>query len=118
MIFPYGSKELLHKRSPGEWPSFGQVVLIGIVGKSFEFEGIVTICDIMTLPVGSSKHIEKRIADPVKNEQHFDLLPEMNLLMAHKLSLIMWLAGNPDEDEERQAGVIIKYLSPGIDLVG
>ena len=118
MILTDRSEEFLHKRSPGEWPSFGQVVLIGIVGKSFEFKGIVTICDIMTLPVGSSKHIEKRIADPVENKQHFDLLPEMDLLVAHKLSLIMWLTGNPDEDEERQAGVIIEYLSTGIDLVG
>lgn len=72
----------------------------------------------MALPVRSSKQIEKRIADPVKDEQHFDLLPEMDLLVAHKLSLIMWLPCDPYEDEERQAGVIIEYLFPGVDLVG
>ena len=104
MIFPNGSKELLHKPRPGKWTSLRQIMLVWIVCKRFQFERVVTICDIMALPVRSSKQIEKRIADPVKDEQHFDLLPEMDLLVAHKLSLIMWLPGDPYEDEERQAG--------------
>jgi hypothetical protein len=45
------------------------------------------------------------------------LLPEMDLLMADQLRLIIWLTRNPDKNEERQAGVIIEYLFPGIDLI-
>jgi hypothetical protein len=118
MILTDGSEELLHKSQPGKRSSLPQVILIGIVGKSFELEWIVTISDIVTLPVRPSKQIEKSIEEPVKNEQHFYLLPEVDLLVAHKLSLIMWLTGDPDEDEEGQSGVIIEYLFPGVDLVG
>jgi hypothetical protein len=118
MILTDGSVKFSHKRHPGKWPSFPQVILIGIVRKSFELEGVVTIGDIVALSVRSSKQVEKSIEEPVKNEQHFYLLPEVDFLVAYELGLIMWLSGDPDEDEERQSGVIIEYLFPGVDLVG
>lgn len=69
--------------------------------ESLKFERIVPIRDVMTLTARSTQEIEERIKKPVKNKQHFHLLPKVNLLMPDKLCLIVGLAGDPDKDEKR-----------------
>ena len=67
----------------------------------FKLKRIVTVGDVMALTVGSSQHVKEGVQQPMKDKQHLYLLPEMNLLMSHKLRLIVWLARDPNEDEKR-----------------
>lgn len=83
----------------------------------FEFERIIAVSNVMAMSFGSSHDIEDHVEQPVKNEQHFYLLPEMDLFMADKLRLVAGLPCYPDEDEEREAGIIVEYLFSGIDLI-
>ena len=83
----------------------------------FEFEGIVAVSDIMTLAVYSSQYIKERVKEPVENEQHFHLLPEMDLFMPYQLCLIVWFTGDPYKDEKREPGIIVEYFFTGIDLI-
>ena len=85
--------------------------------ESLYLKGIISVGDIMTLSVHSSKQVEEPVNKPMKDKEHFYLLPEVNLFVSHKLSLVVRLFCDPDENEERQAGVIIEYLFPGIDLI-
>lgn len=55
----------------------------------------------MALASHSSYQVEKGIADPVQDKEHFHLLPEMNFFMANKLCLVVGLTGDPDENEKR-----------------
>lgn len=101
MIFANGADEFLHVTCPGEGPSCLQVPLIRIIVESFKLKRVVAVGDVVTLPVCPSDEIEQAIEEPVKNEQHFHLLPEVDLLMPHELCLIAWRACDPDKDEER-----------------
>ena len=85
--------------------------------EGFELKRVVTIRDVMALTVHASDDIEQQITHPVENEQHLNLLPEMDLFVPNQLGLIVSLAGYPDEDEKRESRVIIEYLFPGIDLI-
>ena len=53
----------------------------------------------------------------MKDKKHFNLLPEMDLFMMDQLLLVIRLTRDPDENEERQAGIIVEYFFPGIDLI-
>jgi hypothetical protein len=55
----------------------------------------------MALPIHSSYQVEESITQPVENEKHLNLLPEVYLLMSDKLGFIVRLACDPDEDEKR-----------------
>ena len=92
-------------------------MFVGVMGKCFQLERVIPVGDIMTLTVCPSHQIKKPIEQPVEDKQHLHLLPEMDLLMSDQLRLIIWLTRDPDEYEERQAGVVIEYLFPGIDLI-
>lgn len=74
--------------------------MVVIIGECFQLERIEPVSNIMALAIHSSNEIEDGITQPVKNEQHLHLLPEMDLLMADKLGLIMGLARYPDEYEK------------------
>ena len=117
MIFPHGVERLPHKAYPGERPSVLQVVFVRIVFERLDFKRVVPVGDIMTLSVRSSQQVKEGVKEPVKHKKHFYLLPEVNLFVSDKLTLVVRLSRDPNENEERQAGVVIKYLFPGIDLI-
>ena len=97
--------ERLEKRSdisgPGERTSISQVICIEVVVKCFNFKRIVAVGNVMALTTHPGQHIEKAITNPVKDEQHFDLLPEVYFFMANQLRLVVGLAGDPDKNEKR-----------------
>lgn len=100
MIFFDGPVKFAHITGPRKRPAILQIPGVRIIGESLQLEGIITVCDVMALTVHSSHEIEKYITRPVENEQHLNLLPEMDLLMTHKLCLIVWLTCYPDENKE------------------
>ena len=83
----------------------------------FQLKGIVAVCNVMALAIHPAHKVKEDVKQPMKYEEHLDLLPEVYLLMAHELRLIVGLPCDPDEHEEGEPGVIIKYLFPGIDLI-
>src|SRR5687768_12145018 len=117
MVFPDRFEKFSHIADPCERPPVGEVMFIGVMGECLQFERVIPVGDIVTLTVCPSHQIKKSIKQPVENKQHFHLLPEMDLLMSDQLRFIIWLTRNPDKNEERKAGIIIKYLFPGIDLI-
>ena len=72
-----------------------------IIRVGFQLKRIVPVCYVMAMPFGSSHQVKDGVKHPVKNEQHLNLLPEVNLFVADKLRLITGLSGDPNEDEER-----------------
>lgn len=117
MVFPDRLEKVAHIADPCEWPPVREIMLVGVMGKCLQLERVIPVGDVVTLAICPSHQIKKSIEQPVEDKQHFHLLPEMNLLMSDQLRLIIWLTGNPDKNEERQAGIIIEYLFPGIDLI-
>ena len=101
MIFPDRVDEFFHEPRPRERTPSPEIIFIRIVRKGLQLEWIVTIGDVMTLPIGATHQIEETVKKPVKDEQHFHLLPEMNLLVAYQLRLIVGLTRDPDKNEER-----------------
>lgn len=100
MILSYGEKEFFHITGPCVRAAVFQVIRVRIIIKSLDLKGVIPVSDIMALTVHSSYQVKKDVEHPVKNKQHLYLLPEMDLLMAHKLRLIVWLSGDPDENEK------------------
>ena len=117
MVFADRFEKFPHIADPCEWPPLREIMFVGVMGECLQLERVIPVGDVMTLAICPSHQIKKSIKHPVENKQHFHLLPEMDLLMADQLRLIIWLTRNPDKNEERQAGVIIEYLFPGIDLI-
>lgn len=85
---------------PCKGPPFFQVIGVMIIIECFNFEGIVPISNVVTLPVYPSNKVEQCIEYPVKDKQGFNLLPEMDLFMADQSGLIVRCARNPDEDKK------------------
>ena len=54
----------------------------------------------MTLAIQSSKQIKKTVKDPMKNEEHFHLLPEVDLFVTYELCLILGFPPDPDKNEK------------------
>ena len=117
MVFPDRFEKFPHKAYPRERPPLPQIMFVGVMSKCLQLKRVVPVGDVVTLAICPPHQIKKSIEEPVEDKQHFHLLPEMDLLMSDQLRLIIWLTGYPDKYEERQAGVIIKYLFPGIDLI-
>lgn len=68
--------------------------------ESLQFEGIIPVGYVVALPIRSRQQIEESIQNPMKDEQHLHLLPEVNLLMSDKLCLVIIPLHYPDKDEE------------------
>lgn len=100
MILSHCKKEFFHVTGPCERAAVFQVIRVRIVIKSLDLKGVIPVSDIMALTVHSSYQVKNKVEHPVKNKQHLYLLPEMDLLMAHKLRLIVGLAGDPDENKK------------------
>jgi hypothetical protein len=58
---------------------------IEVVIECFNFKWIVAVGNVMALTIHPAHYIEKSVANPVKDEEHFHLLPEMNFLVAYQL---------------------------------
>ena len=66
----------------------------------FDLKRIVAIGRVMPMPLGTQNDIEKGIEQPMKDKEHFNLLPEVNLLMPYQALLVLLNAANPDKDEK------------------
>ena len=62
--------------------------------------------------------IKYTVKDPVANEQQFDLLLEMYLLVTYQPGLILLQTTYPDEKEKRKSSVVIEYPTGGVDGYG
>jgi hypothetical protein len=100
MVLLHGRKKLLHVRCPGEDASFSQVLGIRVVAERLDLEGIVPVCNVMALAVQPAQQVEEAINKPMKNKQHLHLLPEVDLLVAYELCLVLSLLSDPDENEK------------------
>ena len=94
-----------------------EVIHVVVVRERLKLKRIIAVSNVMALSVQPAHDIEKRVEEPMEYKQHFDLLPEMDFFMPHKLRLILRLFPDPDENEKGQTGVIIEYFVPGIDLI-
>ena len=101
MILSDGAEKLLYISHPRKRTSFLKVIFFRIMGECFQLKWIVTVSNVMALSIHSSYQIEERITQPVENEKHLNLLPEVYLLMSDKLGFIVRLACDPDEYEKR-----------------
>lgn len=117
MVFRNRTEEFSYKSYPCKRTPFEEIVLIGVVRVSFDLERIVSIRDVVTMSFCAAHQVESTVKQPMEDEQHLHLLPEVNFFMTDQLCLVSWLAGNPDKNEKRKAGVIIEYFFPGIDLI-
>ena len=100
MIFPDRSEELFNKPHPCKRAALFQVVLFRIMCEGFKLKGIVAVCNVVALSVHPADEVKEQITKPVKNKQHLYLLPEVYLFMPDELSLIVGLAGYPNENEK------------------
>lgn len=100
MVFPKRYQKRSNITRPCERRPLLEIIGIMIVVEGFDLKRIVSVCDIVTLAIAPSEEIEEGIKKPVKDEQHFNLLPVMDLFVANQLRLVVRLTCDPDENEK------------------
>src|SRR5690606_24692723 len=96
---------------PGKPLSVLKVIFIFVMSVGFEFERVIPVCDVMSVSFIARNRIKQRIQQPVKNEQQFELLLEVDFLMSKQADLIFFQATYPNENKKGKSSIILKNSS-------
>lgn len=82
----------------------------------FDFKRIVSVSDVVTMSFGAKDSIKERVEKPMEDEQHFQLLIEMDLLVPNQSHLVTCQPGDPDKDKKGESGVVVENSFTCVDF--